>query len=350
VLTTAVAGVPAASGAIGATAAGSTAPAPPQVTSVSVSPAALALTGLETAPVTVSVSLAGNVYGDPTSVYLQRTTTRWDRSAPSVLRGALHRTSGTATAGTHQAVISVPSTAHGPWRVTAFEFGLNGLVVDPRDSSLPDATLDVTGTHRPRMRFGMSPRPLPYPRHDLRVTARVTYDDTRAPIAGRWVSFGADSLCTDEYLPPVNIRTNAQGYAVWRVTIPGPELLCAEMFLPAAPRGDYTGWYAAAGSFPVIGATLSAAPSKSAVHRHTKTAVNGRVLAIDTGRTQDARVVLQRLVGRHWRSVSDGKVRSNGRFTLYASPPKGRNSYRVTLPAQGALAASTTKAFVLRGT
>ena len=140
---------------------------------------------------------------------------------------------------------------------------------------------------------------------------------------------------------------------MWRATIPGPELLCAEMLLPAAPRGDYTGTYAGAGFFPVVGTVLTAVPSKTVVPRRTKTAVNGKALAIgspDYASTTNARVVLQRLVGRHWRNVSEAKVRSNGRFTLYASPPKGRNYYRAALPAQSVLAASTSKTFVIRGT
>jgi hypothetical protein len=48
--------------------------------------------------------------------------------------------------------------------------------------------------------------------------------------------------------------------------------------------------------------------------------------------------------------VSAGSLRDNGRFTLLATPPKGRNSYRVSLPAQQNLAAATSPVFVVEGT
>jgi hypothetical protein len=332
-----------------------TAQAPPVVAAVSVSPGAVAISGLDTTPVTVSVSLTGNTYGDPTRVYLERTTTTsWDGSAPNLLTGALRRTSGTASAGGYQGAVSVPSSAHGVWRVGALEFGLNSTV-DPRDSGLPDATLDVTGTHRPRIRLTISPQPLPYPRHDLTMTARLTYDDTGRPIAGRWVFFGGDSFCAEDYVPVFKARTNARGVAFWHTTIPGTKLLCAWMPLPVSPAPSHLFAYTLTGRFPVAGTSLNATPSRTVVHRRTKTAVNGKALAIGSpspvdARTRGVQVVLQRLVGRHWRNVSETKVRSSGRFTLYASPPPGRNYYRAALPEQSGLGASTTKAFVIRGT
>jgi hypothetical protein len=81
--------------------------------------------------------------------------------------------------------------------------------------------------------------------------------------------------------------------------------------------------------------------------------VNGRAAAVSIQAwyySPRITVDLQRLVGRHWRTVSGGTIRPNGRFTLVATPPKGRNSYRVSLPAQQNLAAATSRSFVIRGT
>jgi hypothetical protein len=64
-------------------------------------------------------------------------------------------------------------------------------------------------------------------------------------------------------------------------------------------------------------------------------------------------VQLQRLYGRHYRTVATGTVRSTGRFTLTATPPKGLNYYRVLFPAgrrSQPLAASSTRPFTIRGT
>jgi 5-hydroxyisourate hydrolase-like protein (transthyretin family) len=62
------------------------------------------------------------------------------------------------------------------------------------------------------------------------------------------------------------------------------------------------------------------------------------------------KVGLQRLVGRHWRTVSEGTIRRNGRFTLVATPPKGRNLYRVAFPTQQTFASATSRTFTIRGT
>ena len=59
---------------------------------------------------------------------------------------------------------------------------------------------------------------------------------------------------------------------------------------------------------------------------------------------------LQRLVGKHWRTVSEGAIRPNGRFTLVATPPKGRNLYRVGMPTQQTFGSATSRTFVIRGT
>ena len=110
--------------------------------------------------------------------------------------------------------------------------------------------------------------------------------------------------------------------------------------------------YAFARRVPVLGTVLAATPSATSVPHGTTTAVNGRAVALVRSWSFNPRirVVLQRLVGRHWRSVSEGTVRTNGRFTLYASPPLGRNYYRASLPAQSFLGASTSRVFVITGT
>jgi hypothetical protein len=47
--------------------------------------------------------------------------------------------------------------------------------------------------------------------------------------------------------------------------------------------------------------------------------------------------------------VSAGTIRPSGRFTLLATPPKGRNLYRVGLPQQQHFATTHSRTFVIRG-
>jgi hypothetical protein len=48
--------------------------------------------------------------------------------------------------------------------------------------------------------------------------------------------------------------------------------------------------------------------------------------------------------------LADGTIRRNGRFTLVATPPKGRNHYRVGFPTQQTFASATSRTFTIRGT
>jgi hypothetical protein len=76
--------------------------------------------------------------------------------------------------------------------------------------------------------------------------------------------------------------------------------------------------------------------------------VTGSVAALTT--PVGGKVVLQRLVGKRWRTVNEARVRASGRFTLTASPPAGRNSYRVVFPATASFGRSTSPSFSIRGT
>ena len=93
-------------------------------------------------------------------VALSRTSSKkWDRSATDGLGGPMFCVSVNGDERTYRAVIPVPSTADGPWRVTWVDFGNYASTFDPRAFGLPDATLAVTGTHRPRLRVSVRPSP-----------------------------------------------------------------------------------------------------------------------------------------------------------------------------------------------
>jgi hypothetical protein len=251
---------------------------------------------------------------------------------------------------TYKATVPVPSTADGPWRVDTVVFGTS-YYLDPRSFGLPDATLTVSGTHRPRLRMSVAPQPLVYPSRDVSVTVRASFDDTGAPVVTRWISVTDDggSLGPCGECPG---NTDAKGRIVRRLTLNSRSVI-AEM--PMSAPGFYDAWpYYSASFLPVVVLpVLSAAPAKGSVPQGTTTSVNGSAVASGVQTwyfSPRIGVDLQRLVGRLWRTVSRSTIRPNGRFSLSATPPEGRNYYRVSLPAQQDLAAATSSTFVIRGT
>jgi hypothetical protein len=357
VLTTAATGATTATGAgTGPVGARSTsAEAVPLITAVSVSPDRVAVRGLDLVPVTVTVTFADTRYGDPDDVRLARTTEgAWDRSAPREILADLRRTGGSGAAGTFTATVRVPSSADGSWRVAdvVWEGGPGGLGADPRSSGVADATLVVTGTHRPRIRFSVSPQPLPYPRTRATVRAVASFGDTGARIRGLDVGFGLDNSCGERVGPDTTARTDRHGVVTREISVPGLYSACAWAPFPGSSRFDsFPGWAVAGG--PVrLGTVTSATPSRTSARRGSPVPVTGKAVAIVLPTTSfgGSPVSLQRRVAGHWRTVGTGDVRENGRFSLTAYPPRGRSLYRVRLQDGFWFASSASRTFTITGT
>lgn len=333
------------------------APAGPVLTSVTLSTGAVKVNGLDTVPVTVTVTASGDFTGTgmcPGSaggVELDRVSGRaWDRSAPAALLGAMSCVSENAGVRTYRAAVPVPSSGDGSWRVRYVEFA-NYYFFDPRDFDLPDATVTVSGTHRPRLRVNVRPQPLAYPARDVTVTVRATYDDG-SPLTNRWIGvtddaggIGACGSC------PGN--TDAHGRLVRRLHLTDFRQVVAFMPLSAPGFYDEVPMSSLLWTPIVVQPALSAAPARSSVPHGANVGVAGRVVAVAVQNwpiKPRITVGLQRLVGRHWRTVSESTVRGNGRFTLVATPPKGRNLYRVGFPTQQTFGSATSATFVIRGT
>ncbi len=327
----------------------------PALTSVALSTDKVSVSGLDTVPVSVTVTASGYPGACPGSaggVSLTRTSTQmWDRSAARALIAPLSCVGDSGGVRTYQAVVPVPSTADGPWRVGAVVLG-SGFYGDPRTFDLPDAALTVTGTHRPRLRISVAPEPLVYPARDVTVTVRASYEDTRAPVTTRWISITDDGGS----LGPCGecaANTDAHGRVVRRLTLTDPRSVVADM--PISAPGFYDAWpsYSMAFTSVVVKPEVTATPATTSAGSGTSVTIDGRALASALGSWDSSprvRVNLQRRVGRHWRTVSESTIRSNGRFTLLATPLQGRNRYRVSLPAQQNFASARSHTFVIRGT
>ena len=321
-----------------------------EVTSVSVSTPAVSARGLATVPVTVNATASypdGGCSPTEGAVTLERTDQPWDRSAPSVLAAPMACVAVTGDVHTLRAVVQVPSSAHGSWRVSCIVF--QPTCHDPRQAGLPDATLAVTGTHRPRLRLTLAPQPLPYPKRTVTARVRASYDDTDAPVVGRRIvviAINGDCRgCVG--------TTDRNGRFVHAVTLADLRHVRASLPLDAPVASEWPPEYSGVSRMVVVGPALFAAPEKGAVRHGTGVAVNGRAMAVGVPSWElrpRVKVYLQRVVGRRWRTVSEVKVRPGGRFTLLATPPKGLNTYRVSMPPQHGLAAATSTRFTIRGT
>jgi hypothetical protein len=218
-----------------------------------------------------------------------------------------------------------------------------------RDSGLPEPTLAVTGTHRPRIRISVSPEPLPYPRTRATERVVVTFDDTRAPIPGFAIAFGTlDSCAGWPPRPAAVLRTDRHGVATHPIRVRGVQSACAWAPLPGSgSRESFPGWGTLV-RYVALGTVTSASPSRSSARRRTPVPVPGRATALVV--PAGWMVALQRRVGRHWRTVNTGKVRPSGRFTVAASPPLGRNLYRVQFQGSYWFGTSTSRTFTITGT
>jgi hypothetical protein len=326
----------------------------PVLTAVSVSPGAVAVRGLDLVPVTVNITFSNTAWGDPDSVVLVRTTHRaWDRSAPRALVGMLARSAGTGSSGTFSGTVRVPSSAHGDWRVGFVGWPAPfGAAIDVRSAGVPDATLSVTGTHRPRMRYSVSPQPLPYPQTRATVRVLISFDDTRTPVAGLPVGFGLDNSCAERIGPDVTVRTDPHGVATRSIRVFGLYGSCAWAPFPGSTAFlSFPGWATAGGRLR-LGTVTSASPSRTSARRRSPVAVTGKATAIVVPLAANgaAAVALQRRVGRDWRTVGGGVLRANGHFTLTANPPRGRSLYRVRLENSYWYASSTSRTFTITGT
>jgi hypothetical protein len=320
----------------------------PAVMSVSLSAAAVAVRGLDRAPVTVTATMSypdSGCRADVGGVMLTRTDRAWDRSAPVLLVAPMGCVAVDGNVHTLRAVVYVPSSAHGSWRLSCVV--LRPTCYDPSTAGLPDATLRVAGTHRPRLRLTATPQPLPYPQRTVTLSARASYDDTNEPLVGQLVNL--DAVRGGGWIG----RTDRTGRFSHAVTLGDTRAARADLPMGAPRFDEWKTEYAAVGRVVVVRPAVLAKPAKDVVRHGTNVSIEGHAKAVAVpswGFRPRVKVYLQRVVGRRWRTVSEAEVRPSGRFTLLATPPKGLNTYRVSMPPQHDLAAATSTRFTIRGT
>jgi len=313
------------------------------VTSVTLGRAAVAVSGLNTVAVPVTVS-GGYKTTESGTVFLNVFLDRTGGTGPAryMVAALLGLASGTVQSGTWKGSLYVPSTANGTFKVTGV---MEGTIIDGSDGSMTTPTpfagpsIAVTGFHLPRIGVSIIPKVVPF---GSAYKARVAITDsaTGKPYGSRInVQITWDNLCVehdgDRYL------TNTAGIAE-RVypAAAGDALNCVRLRGRAFDTAGL-GWSVSRPG--IVGAT----PSRTSVPVGTIVPVNGTV----AGAPSKCAVVLQRLTGATaWRGVSQDVVRQSGRFTVLAQPPYvGNVIYRVYFPTCGRFQAGYSKSFVIRG-
>ncbi|NUR95384.1 MAG: hypothetical protein HOV67_09010 [Kribbellaceae bacterium] len=343
----ALAAVPLAGGLLGGVPAAQAAPDPYlTVTQVTLDRTSVAVSGLNTYPINVTVKAGYNSPepGDTNvvlNVILERTGGTGGRQ--DIVSTALTRTAGTVTNGTWTGRLNVASTANGTFKVTSVMRGPYGgpdpgTPVDPTPYS--GQTITVTGTNQPRITASVNPRVVPFG-SPYSITWAVTNSATGKPYGtGIPIRLGVDAPCAEGGSPLY--RTGTNGVITKAYTAADASWMnCAHL---------YTDPYYIVGQwlFPARPTVVAAAPSRTSAPVGTIVPVNGSVAHM----TGWCPVWLQRLYGRtQWRTVSIAKVRQSGRFTVNAQPSyRGYIPYRVYVPACQPFIAGVSKSFTIRGT
>lgn len=266
----------------------------------------------------------------------------------------LPRVSGSGSVGRYSAPWRIASTRNGTWTLTRLEWcdGWAVTSVDPRVSPGVTRTITVVGTHVPTTSVTRIPTTTAY---GGKQSARYTYrTSTGAPIVGATVLSGTEYACMDP-MPPspgghrwgdVTLRTDAAG----QVTVPLLDLMtCVSLLGPPAVAGDLSTRALVREDWPIrreFYRWVSAVPTATAVR------VNRTLTVLGSASPTVGVVRLQLLVGRTWRTVASARIRTSGRYTVYALVTTlGRNHYRVVaLNGAPTLAPTPSRTITVTGT
>ncbi|WP_432884980.1 hypothetical protein ACQPYH_00510 [Kribbella sp. CA-245084] len=314
-----------------------------KIDAVAINQPAVAVTGLNTFPLTVTVTGKFTDAEDaktPVLVILQRTG--GSGPATSMISTSLPRLAN----GTWSGHLYVPSTANGTFKVTGVIHGPffpgSGDMTDPTPFSGP--SLAVIGTHIPRISASVIPKVVPFGK-PYSIKWAVTDTQTGRPYGSRLrVVLGNDNTCAEYMGPGYTNLTDVAG----TVTKSYPASLADFvncLLLPGNPSSN-----GGLGLVPARPGIVSATPSKTSATVGTIVPVNGVV----AGAPSSCKVYLQRLYGAtQWKTVSPaGNIRSySGKFVLNAQPAyKGLIPYRVYFPLCYNYQAGVSKVFYIRGT
>ncbi|MFF1818983.1 hypothetical protein ACFVWG_16910 [Kribbella sp. NPDC058245] len=304
--------------------------APPDMTinAVTIDRPSVAVAGLNTVPVTITVK--GSITnGDPTQkdtpLYadLKRVGTV-PAGIDWVVSDSLKMVSGDETSAVWQGKVNVPSTANGSLKITGFHIG----VYYPPSGSNDEPTLvdgpaiQVNGVHQPKFTATVTPTVATQGK-PVTIKWQVTDSDTKKPYGSKLrVIVADDNGCVERVGGAGTVLTDTAGVIVSK-TFSDDAIHCILVPGSQAPIGGSS-----------IGlnhpGVVTAVPSKTSAKVGTIVPVNGVVKV----NPLYCPVNLQRLYGAtQWRTVGTAKSDSRKRYVLNAQPAyKGKIPYRVQFP------------------
>lgn len=314
------------------------------IDSVTLNKTSVAVSGLNTVPVTVTIKGGYGSSVDPDVTFyaiLERTGGSGQETV--LLSQNLPRTAGPLDAGTWSGPLDVPSTANGTFKVKSVFAGPynpgGGDFTEPTPFDGPSIT--ITGTHVPKITASVTPKLVPIG-SPYTIRWALTDSATGKPYGSRLrVELANDNECVEYRGPGYSNLTDPNGIVTKTYPASGSGYLNC-LLLPGNPTSlGGLGFFVAR---PLI---ISAAPAKTSAPVGSLVAVNGSV----AGAPSSCAVNLQRLYGATvWRTVGTAKVRQSGRFTLTAQPAyKGLIPYRVSFPACRGTVTGVSKTFYIRG-
>jgi hypothetical protein len=316
------------------------------VDSVALSKTSVAVSGLNTVPVTVTVK-GGYTAANAPDITLYAILERTVGTGQKVLMVStdLPRTAGNVTNGTWSGPLNVPSTANGAFKVTGVFAGKyapgTGDLFDPTPVA-NGPSITVTGTHLPKITAEVVPAVVPFTSAPFRIRWTVTDSATGKPYGTRLkLIIETDDFCI-KYVGPYETDLSDMNGVVSKLYGSSVANLSQCLMLPGDPGAN--------GSLTIFvprPGIVAAAPSKPSAPVGSLVPVNGSV----AGAPVYCPVNLQRLYGAtQWRTVGTSTVRTSGRFTLSAQPAYvGQIPYRVSLPACKNYRAGVSSTFYIRG-
>lgn len=322
--------------------------APPDMTvdSVLIDRSSVAVAGLNTVPVTITVkgSITG---GDPsrTDTPLYADLKR-SGAVPANINylwsDSLKMVSGNETSAVWQGKVNVPSTANGSLKIT----GLNIGTFDPASGSNIPATpvdgpaIQVNGLHQPQFTAIPSPA-ITAVGTPVTIRWHVMDSATKRPYGTKLrVIVADDNGCVERVGGAGTVLTDVDG-VIMDKTVSDDAIHCLLIPGSQAPIGGLSYLIRHLG-------VVTAVPSKTSAPVGTIVPVNGVVKV----NPLYCPVNLQRLYGATaWRTVGTVKSDSRKRYTLKAQPAyKGKIPYRVLFPTCSNYALAVSPTFWITGT
>jgi hypothetical protein len=312
-----------------------------QVESLVLSRAGVAVSSLNTVPVTITMKAKAN-QSEYDTYYVAFERIDGGGLKDSLYSMPLRVTKGSPLEGTWEGVVNVPSTVNGTIKVDRVIAGgyLLGCTSCSEDYPVKvddGPTLAVTGTHIPKLTTTFTPKVVPY-NSPFTIKWTMTDSQTGKPYGSRLkVMLREDNECVEGDFTTTTL-TDTAGSITKKYTA-GDYAIC--YYVPGKPAPIFS-----AGARPTRPGIVTAIPSRTSAPVGTVVPVNGTAQL-----AYNCPVNLQRLYGATaWRTVGTAKVRSSWRFTVNAQPAyKGKIPYRVQLPACNNILAGVSKTFYITG-